>query len=241
MKNTYYYIDEAGGIKSNSKFFILGCYKTDSPDQIKTKIESLKEEIINSPYFAFEREKFIEQGFHASENHFDIRARFFNLISTLNIRSYILLLSKNSSFFKKLIDQGLDANQIYNLCIEKLMTDRLTKTRHDHNTIIFEEYGSKLSKWVTNVEEVIAKVDGKIQKYYGTKLSYQVEVHSKEDSNLAIIDYLNFLFVQFFEHSKVEQRMVENFKIIEPKIAMVYKMDQDLFYDSKTRIDVNKY
>jgi len=241
MKEIFYYIDEAGSLESNSDFFILGCYKTDTPEEIRLSINMLKEEILNSPYFAFERSKFIQQGFHACKNHFDIRARFYNLISTLNIRAYILILNKKSDFYKKLISNKNNPTDIYNKCIEKLLRDRLIKNRNYKNNLIFEQYGNKLKKWKKNIDSVISNIQYRINDTFGINLSYNIEIHNKSDINLSVIDYLNYLFIQFYENKKIKQRMIENFKIIEPKIALVYKMDKDKFYDKNKRINIKTY
>lgn len=241
MKNTYYYIDEAGGIDTNSKFFILGCYKTDSPQDVCSALDSLKKEILNAPYFAYERNKFLKQGFHACDNHHDIKSRFYNLVSTLNVRFYVLLLKKDSVFFQKMKNDKLTPTQIYNMCIIKLLSDRLTKTRNDHNIIIFEQYGSKPTNWLKNVENELQQIDTKIEDKFGIKISYKVDVHDKSDLNLSVIDYINYLFVQFFEKENVLNRMSENFSILEPKIALIYKMDKDLFYDKNKRFNINEY
>ncbi|RUT68577.1 hypothetical protein D0817_20860 [Flavobacterium cupreum] len=242
MKDTvYYYIDESGGIESNSKYFILGCYKTDSPEELRLSIEELKKEILNAPYFAFQRDKFLKNGFHACENHFDIRARFFNLISMLNVRSYILLLKKDSVFFQEKLKPEFTSEEIYNICISKLMSDRLTKTRNEHNVIIFEQFGSKRNNWLENVKSVIGETINNINNRFDIDVSYSVEVHDKSDVNLSVIDYINFIFAQFYENGRTEPRMQENFIIIEPKIALIYKMDRDLFYDKNNRIDIKKY
>lgn len=241
MKNTYYYIDEAGGIDNNSKFFILGCYKTDTPEDISSALIDLKTDILNEPYFAYERKKFLKQGFHACDNHLDIKSRFYNLVSTLNIRFYILLLKKDSVFFQQMKESKLTSNDIYNVCISKLLSDRLTKTRYDNNIIVFEQYGSKPINWLKNVEEVMKQTATKIDDSFETKISYKVEVHDKSDINLSLIDYINYLFVQFFEKDTVLNRMSENFSILEPKIGLIYKMDKDLFYTKNKRLNINEY
>lgn len=241
MKNTYYYIDEAGGIDNNSKFFILGCYKTDTPEDISSALIDLKTDILNEPYFAYERKKFLKQGFHACDNHLDIKSRFYNLVSTLNVRFYILLLKKDSVFFQQMKESKLTSNDIYNVCISKLLSDRLTKTRYDNNIIVFEQYGSKPINWLKNVEEVMKQTATKIDDSFEAKISYKVEVHNKSDINLSLIDYINYLFVQFFEKDTVLNRMSENFSILEPKIGLIYKMDKDLFYTKNKRLNINEY
>ena len=241
MKTYHYYIDEAGSIESNSDYFILGCYKTDTPESIRDSINQLKLELTNSPYFAFERLKFAKEGFHACENHFDIRARFYNLISILNIRAYVLIINKHSDFFKKLISDNKKPEIIYYILIEKLLKDRLIKHRINHNVLIFEQYGSKPLKWKKDIEEIIEKIKISIKDSFRIDLSYKVLVHTKDDVNIAIIDYINYLFIQFYENRKVEERMLQNFKIIEPKIGLIYKMDKDEFFSNKKRINVNEY
>jgi hypothetical protein len=241
MSEIYYYIDEAGTIEGNSNFFILGCFKTDTPILIEKKINELSNSILNDPYFAFERNKFKNQGFHAAENHPDIRARFYRLIYSLNIRAYLLLLDKSSFFFRNLKENGLSNWDIYNKCIEKLFYDRLLKTKHHKNILIFEQYGNKVNNWSKNLNKTIETVCEDIYKKEKRKITYEVIVKDKSEKLLSIIDYLNFLFVQFYEKNEIKNRMVENFKIIEPKIALIYKMDKDEFYHKNNRINIYKY
>ncbi|MCF8219237.1 MAG: hypothetical protein K9I29_07445 [Bacteroidales bacterium] len=241
MKKIYYYIDEAGTVEGNSHFFILGCFKTDTPILIENKINDLFESILNDPYFAFERDKLIRQGFHASENHPDIKAKLYSLISTLNIRAYLLLLDKSSFFFKSLKEKGLSNWDIYNKCIEKLFYDRLLKTRHFQNFLIFERYGNKVNNWEENLKDTIETVCEDIYNNERKKIRAKVIVKDKSEKLLSIIDYLNYLFVQFYDKKEIKNRMVENFKIIEPKIALIYKMDRDEFYHKNNRINIYKY
>src|SRR5690606_35422544 len=121
-------------------------------------------------------------------------------------------------------------NTIYRICILKLLRDRLIKSRNCKNTLIFEEYGNKATSWKNNINVVIEKIKDHIKTSFDTNLSYSIDVHSRSDVNLSVIDYLNFLFVQFYENKRTEPRMLENFRIIEPKKALIYKMDKDIFY-----------
>ena len=106
IKDIYIYIDEAGTLvkTDENKYFILSCYITDSPLQIKDELYSLYESIINTPYLAYEIENFKHQGFHACENHPDIRSRFYSLLLGLNIRIYSVVINKKSRVFERLLD-----------------------------------------------------------------------------------------------------------------------------------------
>lgn len=241
MNEIYYYIDEAGGIDNDSKYFIVGCYRTDTPEQIRVSLEKLRDEIMNSPIFAYERRKFAKQGFHATKNHFDIRSRMYNHIVTLNVRGYILLVDKSSEFFLRLKSEGLSLVQIYMHCIEKLMRDRLVKNRHEKNVLVFEQFGNKPQKWLKSVEDVMINIKNHVKKSFGADLNYRVEIKDKSDLNLSIIDYLSYIFYHCFEEEKPDQRMIENFRIVEPKIGLIYKMDKDIFYDKNNRIDIKSY
>lgn len=241
MKENYFYIDESGGIESNSKFFILGCYKTDTPEFLSSSLSELKNEILESPIYATLRKDFLNYGIHACKNHQDIRIRFYNLISTLNIRAYILLLDKNSDFFKDLMSKGIPSNEIYKLCIHKLLKDRLIKNRFDKNILIFEQYGNNINKWQNSIEEVISNIKNDIEKTSNIDCQCEIFIHDKSDINLSIVDYLNYIFSHCFELKEPWPRMIDNFNIIEPKIGLIYKLDKDLFYDKNKRFDIKNY
>ena len=237
MRETYYFIDESGTIDGESdRFFILGCYKTDTPEILRNKLTELQSAISNDPIFAFERLKFQKQGFHATENHFDIRSRVYSLISGLNVRAYILIVDKHSEFFKNLVNHHTN-DEIYMMCVEKLLIDRLTKTRRTHNVLIFENYGDKKNAWI---EASIKNVIHKIGKKGFSSIPYSIEVRDKSEILLAIIDYINYIYDQLF-NKKPSPRNIENFKIIQPKIALTYKMDKDEFFDKNNRIVIEEY
>ncbi|MDQ1164603.1 DUF3800 domain-containing protein [Flavobacterium sp. SORGH_AS_0622] len=241
ISTSYYYIDESGAIDNNSKFFILSCYKTDTPEEVRSAVEKLYKDILNAPIFAIERRELIKQkGFHACVNHPDIKSRFYNLVAVLNIRCYVLMLKKDSDLFRKM-KENMSSTEIYNACISKLLCDRLTKTRNDNNIIIFEEYGGKPKKWLANVEGVVKDICRRIDEKFASNIKCTVDVHDKSDVNLSVIDYINHIFVQIFEKENLQARILDNFTIIEPKIALIYKMDKDHFFDKNKRIDVYKY
>lgn len=239
MKNNYFYIDESGTIDGDSNIFILGCYKTDNPDFLREKLSELHQSILIDPYFAFERKKFLKQGFHATENHFDIRARYYSLISGLNIRAYILLLNKKSDFFKILI-KDKSKEEVYMNCLEKLLSDRLIKNRKSNNIFVFENFGNKPYQWKETIELLFKNILKKLNGRGYSTIQYSIEISDKSEILLSVIDYINYLYDQIF-NKKPQPRTIENFKIIEPKIALTYKMDSDDFFDKNKRINLDKY
>ena len=73
----YFFIDESGSIGGNSDLFIHGCIVTDVPNLIEEALNRLKCRISDNAYFEEFYSDFVEHGFHAVENHFDIRAAFY--------------------------------------------------------------------------------------------------------------------------------------------------------------------
>jgi hypothetical protein len=139
-KVNYFYIDEAGHLNNDSKVFIHGCVKTDTPTKIENLIKNLKGQIKNEIYFDEFVEKFSKQGFHAVENHFDIRARFYGLLPTLNYRAYFVLINKDDKYFNDLLNR-FEIHEIFLYTLKKLLLPRLMnkQIRNDKNVLLFEE------------------------------------------------------------------------------------------------------
>ena len=242
IKDIYIYIDEAGTLveKDENKYFILSCYITDSPQQIKDELDSLYNNIINEPYLAFEVANFKRQGFHACENHPDIRSRFYSLLLGLNIRIYSVVINKKSRVFESLQTRFDESDDLYAFFVRVLLKDRILSERSHNIHIIFEEYGSSIGRHLSNMEKVISRIIGEI-KVNGVKdrISIDVEIHSKEDILLSVIDYTNFVIFQMLKDIPADKntRMIANFKLIEPKIASLYSMHNAKHYNSRNIIN----
>jgi hypothetical protein len=50
-KTNYFYIDESGSINNDSKIFIHGCIKTDSPIALTTALTELKQQLLDTLYY----------------------------------------------------------------------------------------------------------------------------------------------------------------------------------------------
>lgn len=235
-KKIYLYIDEAGTLdvqKKNNRFFIFSCCITDVPEIIKTQLKLLKTEIENDPYFAPELIKFKNVGFHACENHPDIRARFYSLLYTLELRLYSLVLDKESDIYTDMMYRNkYNYENVYYELLRSLLNDRLVHNRDCLNILTFEEYGSKHFAHKTHIETVIDSII-KNNKLFG--LSYEVQVSGKSNLMLSIVDYANYVLFQMLHNPT--PRMCANFKLIEPKIALLHHIDKKVFYSQKKRIN----
>jgi len=238
QKEIYYYIDETGSINGNSKSFILSCCVTDEPNILKEKIKFLRKEIENDIYFKSIDKKFKEQGFHACENHFDIRAKFYGLLPLLNFRAYILVLRKETNYFKSLKGENLTDVEIYDRCIQKLLYDRLLKNRNNNNILIFEQFGNKNQKREKEIELIINNIKNEIYNNHELKIIYNLQIKDKSEILLSITDYINYIIHRLVEKEPPE-RMLQNFQLVEPKIGLLYLMDSDIFYSRKNKINID--
>lgn len=232
----YFYIDEAGTLSTsdNSRFFIISCSITDSPDDINHSLSALRQEITDSPVFALKLDKFSEQGFHACENHFDIRSRYYELLASLNFRSYFVVLDKSSKVYTDLISKHKSEYNVYCSLVYNLLYDRILIEKDNNILCIFEEYGDSKMSHLRAMKEVLEAITTKIK-----SKNVSIEVHSKDDLLLSIPDYMNYVVFKNLG-DKVDTQMKEYFKIIEPKIGLVNVIGKHKYYSSNESINFDK-
>lgn len=238
----YIYVDEAGTLVLGDvdRFFLLSCYITDTPNIIKSELLTLQNKILNEPYYAFDIERFKQQGFHACDNHPDIRSGYYKLLLRLNIRIYSIVIDKYSDFFKNLTKRFSISRELYSFFVRELLYDRLLSERRNKIHIIFEEYGSSITKHKTDMTDVLMRIMREM-KCNGVKdkISFDVDVHSKDDILLSVIDYVNYVLFQMLKDidPKNNVRMNANFKLIEPKIANLHSLHNSQYYHSRKNIN----
>lgn len=223
-KTNYFYIDESGSISNDSNIFIHGCIKTDSPITITDSLLKLKKELRNSLYYDEFRHKITKQGFHATENNLDMRADLYKLLPLLDYRAYFVITNKNSDFFRNAMLHR-DESDFFALSLRKLIVDRVVKNNNDKNIFYFETIQLTKKSLKNILEELFDQLK-----------SYDCEYHivGKEEENLAIVDYLNFIFYHIFTEEKPMPRMKFNFNLVAPKIAVVNLFHKDIFF-SRTK------
>jgi hypothetical protein len=221
-KSNFFYIDESGGILNDSPSFILGCIRTDTPQIISEKILKLLAGFKDEIYYASMIDKIDLQGFHAVENHPDVRARLFAILPILNFRGFFSIINKSKSPFKELIENK-EETKVYQLALDKLLKGRFNN-RTDKNIFIFEELQFKDGSQQKILEDYFSP--------YKKEGDVEYRIVSKKEINLAIIDYMNYIFYTLLpaKDLKKVQRMVDNFELIKPKIAFINILHSDTFF-----------
>lgn len=233
-KTCYYYIDEAGHINNDSNVFIHGCIITDSPSIINNAISDLHSEIKSDLYFDEFVSRLDEEGFHATENHPDIRAQFYKLLPLLNYRAYFVIIDKESSCFKKLKEEKEDY-EIFELFLRKLLLERIIKNKNNKNIFYFEEITIEQKSLINILIDFFESLDKSI--------NCEFHVVGKEVKNLAVVDYLNYVLYSILNSKKTNDRMEKNFNIISPKIGLINILHNNVYLSRKKtdkyKVDLN--
>lgn len=225
-KTNYFYIDESGSISNDSKVFIHGCIKTDSPKTITEALLDLKKNILSSLYYEEFKETILKQGFHATENSMDLRAELYKLLPHLNYRAYFVITNKESTLFNDLMKTN-DESSFFSLSLKKLITDRIIANRNDKNIFYFETIELK--------KEPLGKILEKLFKAYEKEFDCEFYIVGKEEENLAIIDYLNYIFYNILNGPQPMPRMKQNFAMVAPKIGVVQLLHNNSFFSRKKK------
>lgn len=225
-KKTFsYYIDESGHINNNQPVFLYGCIKTDTPNLSIDAIKLLKEELKDELYFVEYLEE-IEKGFHACENHPDIKTHFYKILPLLNYRVYFEIIYKNSQFFIDLKDQKQD-HEIIAKMLKNLINRMVLKEKDCKHIFYIEE----LEVQKKSLNDILIEI---FNSYIGIEIEYHIV--SKGDENLSITDYINYNLFNIFVESddkkfkEKNQRVINNFNILKEKIALIHFWNNDSFY-----------
>ena len=219
-KVNYFYVDESGSVGNNQKIFIHGCIKTDSPHTIEDTLVKLKEQILDSLFYDEFREKILKEGFHATANNFDMRSDLYKLLPLLDYRAYFVITKKESDFFKKFM-QTSDESGFFEYSLRKLIKDRIVANKGEKNIFYFEQIMLKKK----SLDKILVDIFNDLDK------SNDCEYHivTKDEQNLAIVDYLNFIFYHLFTENNPMPRMKMNLDLVSPKIATVNYLHNNVF------------
>ncbi|WP_421824702.1 DUF3800 domain-containing protein [Flagellimonas oceanensis] len=224
MRTNYFYVDESGNINNDSKLFIHGCIRTDSPNTINDALKKLKVELNESIYFEDLRDRILQEGFHATENHIDMRAMVYRVLPLLDYRSYFTITKKDSEFYNEFMIESKESD-FFKFSLKQLIHDRIVNHKSDKNIFYFETIKLQGNSLKTILEEIFSEyIEG-----------YNCEYHivGKEEENMGIIDYLNYLFFHNLSTDSPMDRMKHNFELVAPKVAVVKMLHNKVFLSRK--------
>lgn len=230
LKTNYFYIDESGNILNNEKLFIHGCIKTDSPISLTSVMEEVSAEINNELIFKSFKEDFAVSGFHAVDNHPDIRTALYKRLIKLNWRAYFVVVNKESNYFKSI--EGKDEHEIFIISLGKLLFNRIRKAKNDKNILIFETIQLKTKSLKSVLDSFFEQMQ---RENYDCEYSI---VEKDGDINLGIIDYLNYIIYRILNTNNRDVRMRQLFELFAPKIAMIH-IQHTKKYLSRVNEDLN--
>lgn len=224
IKTNYFYIDESGNINNNSELFLHGCIKTDSPNAINKALQKIKNELENDIYFEDLQERILNEGFHATENHIDMRTSVYKVLPLLDYRAYFVITNKKSEFFKEFMKEK-DESEFFKYSLKKLIKDRITKNKNDINIFYFETIELQKKSLKTVLNELFEELKNINE--------YEYHIVGKEEENMGIIDYLNYLIFHVISKDLPMERMQHNFKLVAPKIALIALPHNGIFLSRK--------
>jgi hypothetical protein len=246
----YFYIDEAGDLNNQSKYFLIGCIITDSPEDLIREIDLLESEIKSRGYFSRFINEFLKTGFHASKNHLDIYSKFVALLPRLNFRYYAQMLDKRSEYY--LVTKTFKSKEeIYDDMLKSLLKDRLLKRIDAINKIFFEQNlpnptESRINFRRKQLESLISGLNSKVinKKLIKNDLEYEIEVQNKKSQPIfAVVDFMNHIVMKVYEgkNEKVENYMKENYRLVEPKIGCIHDVAHGIFHKPRKKgIDIDR-
>lgn len=213
VKNSnYYYIDESGSIGGDSPLFIHGVIITDSPNLIEQTLQNLKTKIDNSAYFEEFSARFKEEGFHAVDNHFDIRAAFYQELVYLDWTAYLVIFKKDSDKYR-FINKGVNSH-VFKFTLFKVLRDRLIKRRGEKNHLVLESIDLQGQSLESIVNE--------LQLSLKDKVAFTWDIKGKDELNLGTIDYVNYIIFKILTSTNKDVRMEQTFRMLASKIAVIH-------------------
>ena len=108
----------------------------------------------------------------------------------------------------------MEEYEIFTISLRKLIDNRIRKRKEDINIFKFETI--EISK--KSLNSILEEIFYHLPKEYNC--SY--EIVGKDEINMSIIDYLNYILFQILSTKKQNIRMEYNFNIFGPKIGLIH-------------------
>lgn len=243
MSTYHYYVDEAGdgvlfGPKGRdrlrdadaNKFFMLGMIHSDTPETISAQLAALRASVMASPLYAGipslqpKAEK-TARAFHAKDDHPEIRAKVFELLTTLEFRFFAVI--KDMRKVRDYVESRnrmnpeyrYHPNELYDLTVRMLFKNRLHQG--DGCRVVFARRGQsdRTEALAAQLTSARAKFLQENQRSSETELRVD-PAYPWQEPCLQVADYCLWALQRCYE--KQECRFLQ---ALWPKVSLIHDVD----------------
>ncbi len=249
---SYFFVDESGdptfydrkgryivGKPGCSNVFMLGFVKTDNPSPLRRSLNSLRHDLCQDPSLKnIPSMRKTAVAFHAKDDCPPVKKAVFELLSTLNFRSQIIVGRKTTQIYNndKILGQP---NKYYDYLVTHLFKNVLHLT--NMNYIYFAVRGNR--KRQKPLESAIEEAKKRFEKQWNTKVKTKRLVLPQSPSDepcLQIIDYVNWALYRAYTKSEMQY-----FNMISNNVSLVVDLFDTQkypanFYSRRNPFDINK-
>lgn len=219
-----YFVDEAGdltlfnkrkqivvGNEGSSSCFMVGMADIPRPDNVKQKLDELRQELLNDPYFRGVPSMQPEQKktaicFHAKDDLPEVRREVFKLLPSFEARIIIAVRRKLPMAFYyqhlfKTKGEKFSENKIYDELISQIFKGKLHKA--DEHFVTFARRGK--SERSAALREALNKSKEKFEAKWGTQTDKPVTIMSALPSHVAglqVVDYYLWALQRMYERGE---------------------------------------
>ncbi|MEH2303385.1 MAG: hypothetical protein V7K88_31555 [Nostoc sp.] len=233
-KETFMFVDETG-TDEKSNLLAIACVTTHDPDYLRSKLETLKNDILSDPIrsrIPSVQESLSKKGFHYCEDDItDVKAHVINLISLLPFKAYICYQEKESDFNPS---QGYDW---YDRLFGRVMFERLRANRDVPIHICFEQHDNRIGNRHDQLEAIVNQRVEEIKLRDKVKFGEHPKVISagKDEPWLVLADYVAAIFKDYVASgvNKSTSWQARNFERIRSKVRCIHRYGTNEFFTRK--------
>jgi hypothetical protein len=221
-----------------SPVLILGFVETQDPKPLRQAILALQQEVTQDPYFqGVPSIRKTAIAFHAKDDVFEVRYRFFKLLATLNFRAQFIIARKIERVFRN--NFGAQETAFYDHLVSQLFQNVLH--RYQQNTIYFAKRGSRDRQLplLQAIQQGLQRFEQKWGRTVTTKFEVQAQTPSGEPC-LSIVDYANWAVYRAFTRGEMRY-----YRTIEDKVSLLVDLYDTTsypknWYNRRNPFDVTK-
>jgi hypothetical protein len=201
IQKKFLFIDESGdpdfyggrkkllvGTEGFQPYLILGMIETDDRRALQKPIIEFMENVKADPLYNSIPSVNVDKGWyvHARGDHPEIRAKFFELLRTMDsYKAHIAIAKKNLNIFNH--KHNNNPKEFYFDVLQQLLNGKLSDKNCSYNLYLAQRGNNSLQHFQASVEKTLLEKDSTP----GAALNCNLEiVPSKEMPELSIIDYL---------------------------------------------------